>query len=111
MDRNEAMVDQRKSFEWLKEQDPDEVKIIKAEIDPILEVGALNKAFDDYETVLFGHSGSDPRHSVLCVERRNRRRAGRTAYGPPAQRSEQPRLAQDDAGARVALGVDRPIRG
>lgn len=47
MDRIEAMKEQRKTLEWLKDEDPDEVKILTEKIDPVLEVAALNKAFDD----------------------------------------------------------------
>ncbi len=47
MERKEAMVEQRKTLEWLKEENADDVKVLTQEIDPLLEVGALNKALDD----------------------------------------------------------------
>ncbi len=47
MNREEALKEQRTTLEWLRAENPDDVKIITPEIDPIVEVGALNKAFDD----------------------------------------------------------------
>lgn len=43
MKREEQIVSLRRTLEWLK----DEVKVLKAEVDPVLEVGAISKAFDD----------------------------------------------------------------
>ncbi|MFQ5827364.1 MAG: hypothetical protein ACE5IA_08410, partial [Dehalococcoidia bacterium] len=50
MKREEAMKEQRKTLEWLRAENPDDVMILKSEIDPEVEVGALNKAFDDGPT-------------------------------------------------------------
>jgi len=48
--REEALKDQRTTLDWLRAENPDDVKILKPEIDPEIEVGALNKAFDDGPT-------------------------------------------------------------
>ena len=43
MTREEQIVSLRGALDWLK----DEVKVIQAEVDPVLEAGAIHKAFDD----------------------------------------------------------------
>lgn len=48
MKREEQIVDLRKTLEWLK----DDVKVIEADVDPVLEAGALYKAFDDGPVLL-----------------------------------------------------------
>jgi 4-hydroxy-3-polyprenylbenzoate decarboxylase len=45
--REEALRDQRTTLDWLRAENPEDVKVLTAEIDPEVEVGALNKAFDD----------------------------------------------------------------
>jgi UbiD family decarboxylase len=49
MSREEQITSMRGALEWLK----DEVKVVKAEVDPVLEVAAINKAFDDGPAFLF----------------------------------------------------------
>ena len=43
MDREQAITSLRSTLEWLK----DEVRVLDAEVDPVLEATAINKAFDD----------------------------------------------------------------
>ena len=43
MTREEQIINLRSTLDWLK----DEVKVIKGEVDPVLEVAAISKAFDD----------------------------------------------------------------
>ncbi|MEE8472187.1 MAG: UbiD family decarboxylase [Dehalococcoidia bacterium] len=50
MNRVEALKDQRTTLDWLRAENPDDVKILTPEIDPEIEVSALNKAFDDGPT-------------------------------------------------------------
>ena len=48
MTREEQIVSLRSALDWLK----DDVEVIEAEVDPVLEAGALHKAFDDGPVLL-----------------------------------------------------------
>lgn len=62
MSREEHITDMRDTLDWLK----DEVKVLTAEVDPVLEVSAINKAFDDGPVFLFENVKGYPHARFLA---------------------------------------------
>ncbi len=62
MSRTEKITSMRSTLEWLKK----DVKVIEAEVDPVLEVGAINKAFDDGPVFIFENVKGFPHARLIA---------------------------------------------
>ena len=62
MSREKNITSLRDTLEWLK----DEIKVLKAEVDPLLEVSAIHKAFDDGPVFLFENIKGYPHARLIA---------------------------------------------
>ena len=69
MNRKEMISSMRGALEWLEPQG--EVKVVENEVDPVLEVGAIMKAFDEGPAFLFNNVKGYP-HARMIANLHNR---------------------------------------